>query len=119
MSKKESGKGISRRLFLKGTALSGAVKAAFPSQALAAKKKSAEARKGKSEHALTLRINGEKRKVQVHTDETLAEVLRDHLQPRGPPCLRPCLWRMHRARGLGEPQHACHSLWRGYIHRNG
>ena len=83
MSKQEPGKGISRRLFLKGTALSGAVKAAFPSAAQAAGNASQNTKKGASEHLLSMRINGEKRQVRVHTDETLADALRDHLQLTG------------------------------------
>ena len=47
MSKKESGKGISRRLFLKGTALSGAVKGRLPFTGPCSREKECRGPKGK------------------------------------------------------------------------
>ena len=71
--------GITRRTFLKGTALSGALGTQLTKPAAAAqKKKRLPVVKGPDGVPLKLLINGKKKQARVATDETLADVIRDH-----------------------------------------
>ena len=69
--------GITRRTFLKGTALSGALGTQLTSPNTADAKKRAPVIEGPDGVNLKLKVNGKKRKAKVSTDETLADVVRD------------------------------------------
>ena len=76
MSKKRKS-GITRRTFLKGTALSGALGTQLASSTSASAKKRQPVVKGPENVPLKMKVNGKRRKAQVGTDETLADVIRD------------------------------------------
>lgn len=78
MGDKKKEQGFSRRTFLKGTALSGAMGASL-SEREAAAKESVPETVGPNDATLQLKVNGQQKTLQIDTDETLVEVLRDRL----------------------------------------
>ena len=80
-----SGSGLSRRGFLKGAGITaaGGVLATTGLSGLAEAEPLAPAALGPGRTSITLKINGEKRKVNIEPRQTLAEVLRDELQLTG------------------------------------
>ena len=78
MGEKNKQDGFSRRTFLKGTALSGAMGASLSEREATAKDRPDNAI-GPEDATLQLKVNGELNTLQIDTDETLAEVLRDRL----------------------------------------
>ena len=78
MGDKKKEQGFSRRTFLKGTALSGAMGASL-SEREAAAKESVPETVGPNDATLQLKVNGQQKTLKIDTDETLVEVLRDRL----------------------------------------
>jgi xanthine dehydrogenase YagT iron-sulfur-binding subunit len=78
-------RGVSRRSFLKGSAVAGMATASLQAAAEATAAPSAPPAEtfGPGEHEITLRINGQDRKVKVETRTTLLDALRDGLDLTG------------------------------------
>ncbi|HEB54486.1 MAG TPA: (2Fe-2S)-binding protein [bacterium] len=78
-----SERGVSRRSFLKGSAVAGIATTGLHAAADAAKAQPAPETFGPGEHTITLKVNGEQRKVAVETRTTLLDALRDRLDLTG------------------------------------
>ena len=74
--------GVSRRSFLKGSAVAGLATTGLTAAADAARPRVPETF-GPGEHEITLSINGKPRKVKVETRTTLLDALRDRLDLTG------------------------------------
>ncbi len=76
-------RGVSRRSFLKGSAVAGIATSGLTAAADATAARRAPAEFGPGEHEITLSINGQPRKVKVETRTTLLDALRDRMDLTG------------------------------------
>ncbi|MFN3241197.1 MAG: (2Fe-2S)-binding protein [Planctomycetota bacterium] len=75
--------GVSRRSFLKGSAVAGIATTGLTAAAEAAKAPPTPETFGQGEHEITLRINGADKQVKVETRTTLLDALRDRMDLTG------------------------------------
>ncbi len=75
--------GVSRRSFLKGSAVAGIATTGLSAAADAAKATAQPEAFGLGEHEITLRVNGADKKVKVETRTTLLDALRDRMDLTG------------------------------------
>ena len=76
-------RGVSRRSFLKGSAVAGIATTGLSAAADAAKATTQPEAFGLGEHEITLRVNGADKKVKVETRTTLLDALRDRMDLTG------------------------------------
>ncbi|MEC8253542.1 MAG: (2Fe-2S)-binding protein [Planctomycetota bacterium] len=76
-------RGVSRRSFLKGSAVAGIATTGLSAAADAAKATAQPEAFGLGEHEITLRVNGADKKVKVETRTTLLDALRDRMDLTG------------------------------------
>ena len=76
-------RGVSRRSFLKGSAVAGIATTGLTAAAEAAKVAPGPQTFGQGEHEITLRVNGADKTVKVETRTTLLDALRDRMDMPG------------------------------------
>jgi len=76
-------RGVSRRSFLKGSAVAGIATTGLTAAAQASETAQGPATFGIGDHELTLRVNGAQQKVKVETRTTLLDALRDRMDMTG------------------------------------
>ncbi len=76
-------RGVSRRSFLKGSAVAGIATTGLTAAAEAAKVATGPKTFGQGEHEITLRVNGADKTVKVETRTTLLDALRDRMDMTG------------------------------------
>ena len=76
-------RGVSRRSFLKGSAVAGIATTGLSAAADAAEATAQPEAFGLGEHEITLRVNGADKKVKVETRTTLLDALRDRMDLTG------------------------------------
>lgn len=76
-------RGVSRRSFLKGSAVAGIATTGLTAAAQATEAAQSPATFGIGDHELTLRVNGAEKKVTVETRTTLLDALRDRMDMTG------------------------------------
>lgn len=78
-----SDRGVSRRSFLKGSAVAGIATSGLTAAAQASGAPAVPETFGLGEHEITLRVNGADKKVKVETRTTLLDALRDRMDLTG------------------------------------
>jgi len=76
-------RGVSRRSFLKGSAVAGIATTGLTAAAEAANAEATPESFGLGEHEITLRVNGADKQVKVETRTTLLDALRDRMDLTG------------------------------------